>query len=126
MIDLAQTLLKLQKDPDPKACKAGETIFTEGQTPDYMYGILEGEIELFYKGIHVKTLKPGDTFGEGALITHEGRFMTAVAKTDCKLSFLNEYRFLFAIDETPTFALQVMRSLYRWLKEGAIILNQPH
>uniref|UniRef100_B8HPK3 Cyclic nucleotide-binding protein n=1 Tax=Cyanothece sp. (strain PCC 7425 / ATCC 29141) TaxID=395961 RepID=B8HPK3_CYAP4 len=117
MLDPVETIRLFQKQPEPKSFKAGEEIFVQGQPGDYMYGILEGEVDLIRQGQLLETLKPGDTFGEGALITHEGRAVTAVARTDCKLAYMDEHHFLFAIDETPTFALQVMRSLFNRLKK---------
>ncbi|MFM8309662.1 MAG: cyclic nucleotide-binding protein, partial [Microcystis aeruginosa] len=35
---------------------------------------------------------------------------TAIAKTDCKLAYLNQPQFLFAVQETPMFAIKVLRS----------------
>jgi CRP-like cAMP-binding protein len=40
----------------------------------------------------------------------EKRTYTAVAKTDCKVAFLDQRRFFFAVQETPMFALEVMKS----------------
>ncbi len=34
----------------------------------------------------------------------------AIAKTNCKLAAMNERHFLFAVQETPEFSLEVMRS----------------
>jgi CRP-like cAMP-binding protein len=86
-----------------------------------MYGILEGEIEMSVHGKVIETLKKGDVFGEGALL-HEDRIRTstAIAKTDCKLAFMDKEHFLFAVQQTPMFALEVMRSYsdrFRRLKQ---------
>ena len=107
----ATTVSIFQRQPDPKTFSAGQTIFEAGQLGDYMYGILEGEVELVVDGKVVETIETGDIFGEGALVRPNGtRFSTAIAKTDCKLAYLDEPRFLFAIQETPMFALEVIRS----------------
>jgi CRP-like cAMP-binding protein len=37
------------------------------------------------------------------------RTYTAIAKTDCKLAFLAQQQFLLAVQETPMFALKVMK-----------------
>jgi CRP-like cAMP-binding protein len=86
-------------------------IFSEGETGTLIYGIISGEVEMFIDGVVIETLQEGDVFGEGALI-HEDhrRASTAIAKTDCVLGFLNREHFLFAIQQTPMFALEVMRS----------------
>jgi CRP/FNR family cyclic AMP-dependent transcriptional regulator len=49
--------------------------------------------------------------GEMALIDSKARSATAVAISDCRLAPVNEKRFLFMVQETPFFALHVMRSL---------------
>lgn len=109
MLQAAETVSILQKQPDPKAFSADQVIFAEGQPSDVMYGILEGEVDLLFQGKAVETLEAGEVFGIGSLIEVKTRTYTAVAKTDCKLAFLDRRRFLFAVQETPLFALQVMK-----------------
>lgn len=90
----------------------GEIIFRQGEQGQEMYGLLSGEVELKVND-HVKeTIKAGDIFGEGAIVqpTHT-RASTAIAKTDCEIATLDRERFLFAIQETPLFALEVIKSL---------------
>jgi CRP-like cAMP-binding protein len=50
-------------------------------------------------------------FGEMALVDQAPRSATALAKTDCTVIPINEQRFLFMVEETPFFALTVMRTL---------------
>jgi CRP-like cAMP-binding protein len=57
----------------------------------------------------VETVGEGGIIGEMGLIDRGPRSATAIAKTDCKLVPLNEQRFTFMVQETPNFALQVMR-----------------
>jgi CRP-like cAMP-binding protein len=110
-LEPATTVSIFQRQPDPKVLSAGQIIFEKGQPGDYMYGLLEGEVELVIDGNVVETIHAGDVFGEGALVHPDGlRASTAIAKTDCKLAYLDEQRLLFAIQETPLFAIQVMRS----------------
>lgn len=107
----AETVRIFQRQPDPIWVAAGQVIFEEGQPGDYMYGILEGEVNLTVAGEVVETIEAGDVFGQGALVHPDGtRSTTAIAKTDGKLAFIDEKRFLFAVQETPMFALEVMRS----------------
>lgn len=119
MLKPAETIAILQKQPDAQSFAAGEVIFTEGETGNVMYGILEGEVELLVDGKVVETIHGSDVFGEGALVhVDHQRQSTAIAKTDCKLASLDQNRFLFAIENTPMFAIEVMRSysdrLYRF------------
>jgi CRP-like cAMP-binding protein len=49
--------------------------------------------------------------GEMALIDQSRRRATAVAKTDCTIIPVSEKHFLFVVEETPFFALTVMRTM---------------
>ncbi len=106
-----QTMKLYQKPPSPKQFAAGEIIFQEGDTGELVYGIISGAVEMWLNDKVVETIKEGDIFGEGALI-HEDhkRASTAIAKTDSVLAFLDRQHFLFAVQQTPIFALEVMRS----------------
>ncbi|KAF3889477.1 MULTISPECIES: Crp/Fnr family transcriptional regulator [Nostocales] len=111
MVQPVETVRIFQKQSELKTYSAGQVIFTEGEYGEYMYGIVSGEVELYVDGKSVETIQEGDVFGEGALVTPEHtRASTAIAKTDCELAFINRSSFLFAVQETPIFALQVMRS----------------
>jgi CRP-like cAMP-binding protein len=57
----------------------------------------------------VETLGPGEPFGEMALIDQAPRVASATAKTQCTLAVISEKRFLFMVQTTPHFALQIMK-----------------
>ncbi|MEA5534213.1 cyclic nucleotide-binding domain-containing protein [Crocosphaera sp. XPORK-15E] len=103
--------VKLFESQSEQTFPAGDIIFREGEKGQIMYGIVEGEIEMLINGKVIEVIKQGDVFGQGALV-HEDylRASTAVAKTNCKLAFLDREHFLFAVQQTPMFALEVMRS----------------
>lgn len=117
MLSPSKTVEIFQIQPGPRCFAKGETIFKEGETGEVMYGILEGEVDLLVDNRVVETIETGDVFGEGALVDPERlHSSTAIAKTDCKLAVLNQERFLFAIEQTPQFALNVMRSMSNRLR----------
>ena len=90
---------------------AGASVFAEGEEGHEMYGVISGSIEL-RKGERVlDTLEPGATFGELAIVSDEARSLTAVALEPTVLAVIDDKAFLFLVHETPTFALQVMRSM---------------
>lgn len=109
MLSPVVTVSIFQKQPDPQAYSAGQVIFEEGQPGDFMFGILEGEVEILVNGKVVETITSGDIFGMGVLVGIKNRAYTAIAKTECKLAYLDEKRFLFAVQETPMFALNVIK-----------------
>ncbi|MFP5271029.1 Crp/Fnr family transcriptional regulator [Coleofasciculus sp. G1-WW12-02] len=110
MVEPANTVSILQKQSDPKTFSADQVIFKEGDPANYMYGILEGEVNISINGNIVETIGKGEVFGTGTLIGVGDRNYSAIAKTDCTLAFLDQQRFLFAVQETPIFALNVMKS----------------
>ncbi|MBN3944704.1 MAG: cyclic nucleotide-binding domain-containing protein [Nostoc sp.] len=110
MLSPVVTVSIFQKQPNPKAFSAGQAIFEQGESGDEMYGILEGEVDILVNGKVVETIEKGEVFGAGILVGVQKRNYTAIAKVDTKLGFLNEQGFLFAVQETPMFALQVMKS----------------
>ncbi|MCG9893813.1 MAG: Crp/Fnr family transcriptional regulator [Thermosynechococcaceae cyanobacterium MS004] len=111
MLEPARTVNIFQKDAQLLEVAAGNVIFEVGQPGHLMYGVIEGSVDLVVKGKVAETISAGDIFGEGALV-HPSRVRasTAIAQTDCKLACLDEKRFLFAVQSTPMFAIEVMRS----------------
>jgi CRP-like cAMP-binding protein len=96
----------------------GEVIFQEGEKGDKMFALMKGEVELWRNGKIVEIIELHDVFGEGVLVQPEqNRYTTAIAKTDCKLAELNKERFLFLLQETPLFALEIVRSLSSRLRK---------
>lgn len=87
---------------------AGAVIFNEGDKGAEMFGIIDGEVELRAKNGVLGRLGPEDIFGELALIDDSPRSLTAVAVSDTTLATIDRHRFLFLVQETPMFALNVM------------------
>jgi len=96
-------------EENPRICQAGEPIFSAYDMGAEMYVVLEGEVELTIDGKVLEVLGPGEPFGEMALIDQAPRTATAIAKTPCKLAVISEKRFLFLVQQTPHFALQIMK-----------------
>lgn len=97
--------------------EAGEVVFEAGDTGTQMYGVISGSVELRDGDAVVATLGPDSTFGELAIISKEPRSLTAVAAEESSLALIDERTFIFLVHETPTFALQVMRSLAGRIKQ---------
>ena len=81
-----------------------------------MFGVVEGEVEVRLPDGTVRRLGPDDTFGEMAIIDRSPRSGTVVAVTDTKLAVIDQNTFLFLVQETPMFALQVMSSMAERLR----------
>ena len=111
MLSPVKTVEIFQASPEPQNFSAGEIIFASNDSGNVMYGILTEEVEISVNGQVLETIYHGDIFGEGALVhTDSKRASTAIAKTDCKLAIMERKNFLFAVQQTPMFALEIMRS----------------
>lgn len=110
MLKPIDSILIFESHPE-KILKAGEVIFEAGDRGELMYGLIEGEVEMYLKGQLLETLTAGDAFGVRALV-HEDhqRFCTAIAKTDVRLAMMEKEHFFFAVQQTPMFALELLRS----------------
>lgn len=86
----------------------GEEIFAEGQKGDFMYVLVDGEVEIVAKGMSVRALSTGDIFGEMALIDDSPRCASAIARSTCKVVPVDQYHFTFLIQHSPLFAIEVM------------------
>jgi CRP-like cAMP-binding protein len=105
-------LLNLFKNVEnPGEYAAGDTIFTEGTPGDIMYVVLEGSVEISVDGKTLEVSGPGSLVGEMALIDASARSATALAKENCKLAPVGERQFLKMVEQTPYFALHVMKVL---------------
>lgn len=117
MTDPAVTVRLFHQSDAPLFKKAGETIFAEGEMGKVMFGLLTGDVDLVVKGKVVETIQAGDIFGEGALVQPSKlRASTAIARSDCSLVCLNRTRFLFAVENTPMFAVEVLHSYFARLR----------
>jgi CRP-like cAMP-binding protein len=82
-----------------------------------MYVIQEGEVEIRIRGHIVEMLGPGDIFGELALIDDAPRNATAIARTDSRVIPIDQKRFTFLVQQTPYFALKLMQTMSRRLRD---------
>jgi CRP-like cAMP-binding protein len=103
---------------------AGEVIFQQGGVADRMYAIVEGEVEISIDGKLIDTTGVGGIVGEMALISASPRSATAIAKTECKLVPVDEKRFTFLVQQTPYFAISVMKIMVERIRKlDALVLG---
>jgi CRP/FNR family cyclic AMP-dependent transcriptional regulator len=86
-----------------------ETLFKEGDPGNLMYVLMSGSADIIVHDQVVETVGPGAIIGEMAMIDEGKRSATIIAKSDCKLLPIDHKRFNFLIQNTPNFAVHVMR-----------------
>ena len=106
----------LKREKDVRSIEAGQAIFTEGQAGDVMYAVVEGEVNIVLNGQVLETIGEGGIFGELALLDERPRSASAIANTNCKVAVIDLKRFSVLIQETPYFALDVMRVMAERLR----------
>jgi hypothetical protein len=91
--------------------KAGEVIFSKGETASEAYILVEGEVEIPEVGVK---LAPGDIFGEMALFTLEGtRLASAVCNSEVLLLYITYEEFEQHYFQNPEFGLYLVRLIVR-------------
>ena len=103
--------LNLFRDKEATSYAPGQYIFKAGDPGEAMYIVVEGEVDILDGSILLETSGQGSIVGELALIDDEPRSATAIAKTECKLVVIDRRRFQYMVQETPLFALSVMKVL---------------
>jgi CRP/FNR family transcriptional regulator, cyclic AMP receptor protein len=101
---------------------AGTTIFEKGDKGEDMYVVKEGEVDIVINDFHFETVSPDGFFGELRLIDQEKRIASAIARTDCTLQVIDKRHFLFLVQETPLFAIQVMKVMADRLRRVDILI----
>lgn len=95
---------------------AGDSILRRGEASDVMYVVLEGQAEVRLGDEVMLVAGPGALLGELALVDHYPGSADVVARTDCRLVAIDERRFLFLVQQTPNFAIQVMKVIAERLR----------
>jgi CRP-like cAMP-binding protein len=90
---------------------AGDVISSEGDTSEHMFGVVSGVVELRKGDEVLLTVGPEATFGELGVIDGTTRSLSAVAVEPTTVAVIDERTFLYMVQETPMFAMQVMKSL---------------
>jgi CRP-like cAMP-binding protein len=102
--------------------KPGETLFSEGDPALCMYVVRSGTVRVTSGSTALEEIGAGSILGEMALIEDTPRSATVTAVTDCEIAMVDHRRFLFLVQQTPSFALNVMKVLSHRLRE----MNRRH
>lgn len=101
---------------------AGQAVFTAGEPGCLMYILMSGTAEIIVHDKVVEVAEPGAMLGEMAMIDEENRSATVVAKTECKILPVDRARFHFLVQETPNFAVYVMKVIASRLRKTDAML----
>jgi DASS family divalent anion:Na+ symporter len=109
----------------------GATVFSQGDLPDALYIVGEGQLGVFARSgegrteIRLNTLHAGEVFGEMALLTDEPR--SAAVRADpggAEVLRLERERFLDLVRREPTVAHVIAATLTRRLQSNVKVIVQ--
>lgn len=96
----------------------GEAIATEGQSGVGFFVIEEGNASVSLHGEIIRSLGPGDHFGEIALIDEGPRSATVTAGTDLRCRGMAAWEFRAFVQEHPEVAWPLLQTLASRLREA--------
>jgi len=87
-------LINLAEAMEEEVYEPGEFVVRQGEKGDYFYIIVQGDVDVEKDGNNVATLKPGDYFGERALLKEDTRDATCIAKSRLTVLSINRASFV--------------------------------
>jgi CRP/FNR family cyclic AMP-dependent transcriptional regulator len=122
-VDLFRDLSRAQLKRLAFACREvshpqGKAVATEGLGGLAFHLILEGSATVSKDGRELRTLGPGDYFGEISMIDGRPRSATVTAVEPLKVLAVPHQDFEAVVDEDPGFARQLLKTLCARLREA--------
>ena len=109
----------------PRSAQPGERIIRVGDKADLVYFISMGEVEVVVNG-HKTRMKPGDFFGEIALLSGQPRSADVIALDFCKLLTLSRRDFRELLRRYPIIREQVAAVAKERGDTNRELMNRPH
>jgi CRP-like cAMP-binding protein len=103
-------LQQIASSMKPRTFSAGQRIAVEGESGVGFFVIEDGQAKVTVHGDEVRTLGPGDYFGEVALITHGARTATVTADTELKTYGMTFWDFRPLVEDTPGIAWKLLQA----------------
>jgi CRP-like cAMP-binding protein len=91
--------------------KAGTVIAREGEPGIGLFVVMEGAAAVSIGGVKKGKIKPGEFFGEIALLDGGPRTATVTAETDVKLLGLTEWVFRGLVQQHPSIAIKTLQAM---------------
>jgi CRP/FNR family transcriptional regulator, cyclic AMP receptor protein len=103
-------------DAETKSLEPGEFLFQKGDPAQHMYVVKSGELQIGDGNAIYETVMPGGIIGEMALVDGAPRSASVKALKPCEVIAVDQKRFLFMIQQTPFFAIRLMRVITQRLR----------
>jgi CRP/FNR family transcriptional regulator, cyclic AMP receptor protein len=125
----ANELEHLAEEIDQVNYNAGETIFNEHDHGDALYIVEEGSVRIWVydedvKEVTLAELKPGDFFGELAVLDRGERSSSATAISDIHLHRLSSDDFQKFLIDHPDAAIDVICEIAQRMRQTNLLVSQ--
>jgi len=97
-----------RNEPDIVLFSPGDIIIKAGEPGEAMYVILEGNVDIRLGDTSIDVAGRNEIIGEMAMIDQSSRSASVHALTPVRLARIDRRRFLYLIQNTPSFAIDVM------------------
>jgi CRP/FNR family cyclic AMP-dependent transcriptional regulator len=121
-------LISLADELQRRTFHAGEVIFSQGDPGNAMYIVESGEVRIHLSGnmpqpLSLRSLRPGEFFGELSMFDKQPRSATAVATVDTVLLELRHDAFVSYLSKRPQVAMTIFRTMSQRLRETNAMLS---
>jgi CRP-like cAMP-binding protein len=114
----ASEVRSLEKQMKTVQHPAGHEIVVRGENGVGFMVILDGTVSVSTVQGKTRKLGPGDSFGEMALLDHEGRSATIKADTDVSLATIPEWNFKPFLKEHPEVTYRLLQLLSQRVRQA--------
>jgi YihY family inner membrane protein len=96
----------------------GEAVFHQGESGDRMFYILSGSVSISIEGGLLRTMGPGEYFGEMSMLLSAPRTATVtVTEPATRLVGLSQKNFELILQDNPQIVLSILQEMTRRLKD---------
>lgn len=134
MNEISAPLAPLPKVGEPKmeklAVAAGAVLFRQGEPGDAAYILEKGKVMIYQQvesqRVELDTIRPGEIFGEMAVIDSSERMATAVAATDCSVTRVPQAIFNRKLEATDKFVRALVNMFIKNIRTShRIFVRRP-
>jgi len=111
-------LAKVSRDAHEVSFEAGANLSEAGGLGATFFVVADGALEVSVDGRPVRTLGPGDYFGEMALIDKAARSATVVATTACRCLVFTSWAFRPFLRSQPDAAWAMLEMMVHRVREA--------
>jgi CRP/FNR family cyclic AMP-dependent transcriptional regulator len=104
-------LVAVAKATEDMEVPEGKVLTRQGESGREFFVIIEGEVSVAKDGSEIRTMGPGDFFGEIALLEDRPRTATVTAKTPLRFFVLTRQSFRSLLAHQPGIEEQVTKAL---------------